>query len=228
MTKENQRLEVTLLPQVNLLPPEEYFKRQRRLSAKISAGVAIVGILAVLGAGVWSEFRVQGATEALETETERGNSLRIEKQKYAEVPVVKEQLARAVIAEQAGMYPEINWKQYTDSLVATLPEGITLESLDVNHADILLEPEESTDSLIQTHPDRVGSITLVARSATYPDTVAWLRSFASIPGLIEPRVQSIQYDAINNTQESYLVTLTVDLTSEAYTGRFLNKNEAQQ
>ena len=67
MAKENQRLEVTLLPQVNLLPPEEYFKRQRRLSAKISAGVAIVGILAVLGAGVGSEFRVQGATDALET-----------------------------------------------------------------------------------------------------------------------------------------------------------------
>lgn len=228
MAKEAQKLEITVLPQVNLLPPEEFVKRSRRLSVKISGAVASIGILAVVAAGVFTEIQVSNAQSALDTETQRGLALQREKAKYAEVPVVLEQINRAVLADALAKSADINWKAYSDALVATLPDGITLESVTVYHTNVIEDATESKDSIVLENPDRVGNITLVGRSAGFPNTEEWLASFAQIPGLVEPRLVVNELSSPSPGQESYEVTLTVEITSDAYTNHSQVNGETQQ
>lgn len=227
MAKATQKLEIPLLAQVNLLPPEVEEKRARINFMKLGGIIAATGILVAVGWGVYTEIQVSNAEDALNAERDRGTALLREKQKYIEVPIVLNQLTRSWTAEVIGMTNEVNWKSYTEGLIAVLPEGSTIDTISVDAATLFEDAQASEDSLAQEN-QRVGQMIITGRSPVIPDSGTWLTALEQIPGFIEPRLAVSTYDALNPGQESYTYTITIQLTPDMYSGRFSAPGEAQE
>ena len=221
MAKATQKLEIPLLAQVNLLPPEVEEKRARINYMKLAGVIATTGILVAVGWGVFTDIQVSNAEDALNTELDRGIALLQEKQKYVEVPIVLDQLTRSKTAEIIGMATEVNWKSYTDGLIAVLPEGSTIETISVDAATLLQDVQASDESLAP-ESEHVGQMIITGRSPVIPDSGTWLTALEQIPGFIEPRLAVSTYDAVNPGQENYTFTITIQLTPDIYSNRFIN------
>lgn len=227
MAKANQRLEIPLLAQVNLLPPEVEEKRARVNFMKLAGVIAGVGIIAAVGWGIFTEMQVSNAEEELNVELNRGTKLLVEKQKYAEVPIVLDQLTRSKTAEIVGMATEVNWKSYTDGLIAVLPEGSTIDTIGVE-AMTLLESAPASDESLAPEDQHIGQMIITGRSPVVPDSGTWLTALEQIPGFIQPRLAVSTYDAPSPNQESYTFTITIQLTPDIYSNRFITQGETQE
>lgn len=226
-TEERQRTQprvvapapVTLLsPRVNLLPPEVREARELRRTRRWLA----IGLLGVVGAcglawggGMVVQAQTQDDLTMAQAETGR---IAAQTQQYAELQSTQAELDRAANLRRAAMTSDVEWSQYLWSLAITAPEGVSFESV-VLEATSAVGTEEQVAAPSTTVETGFGAMTVVARSATLPDTSTWLEQLRSIPGVVDAWVSSAAYSGEDGTV-FYRVQLTATLTDAAMSGRF--------
>lgn len=204
------------LPQVNLLPPEVRAARGLRV-LKRWLGVSLV-LTVVLCLGGFAFGLLSAGTAAAELVVAQENTARIqaEQLKYAEVPQVLGALDTARSARELGMSTEVQWKGYLDAIAAVLPADVSVESYTVTGATPMTAPALAADPL---QGPSVGQVQFTGRTATLPDTAAWLDALDSIPGFADAWVSAAAVTATETTTY-YTVEATVQFTDAAYAQRF--------
>jgi len=205
------------LAQVNLLPPEIRASRALgRVKRGLAFGLVAVLVLAALGYAA-AVLRVGSARDQLAIAEADGAQLTEDQQQYAEVPVVLGQLASLDGAREQGFSTEITWKPYLGAILAVMPAGVSLSSIDIVGATPMLA------SAVPTDPLQAPSVTRIAfagRSATVPDTGGWIDALNSIPGFSDAWVASVTVAEDESSGVYYSVSSSVQVTDLAYADRF--------
>ncbi|WP_435299996.1 PilN domain-containing protein [Timonella sp. A28] len=211
------------LPQVNLLPIEIIEKRNlKELKVKIVFYLLI--LLVVLAAAFVfvkvEQAQAQGRYDDAVAETAR---LKAEELKYAEVPLVLNQIETQRAALRDGMYREVMWKEYIGAVAGTLPDDGIILDLAVEAATPNVAGPENTDGLQESS---VGQLSFKVNVLTVPDTSAWIDALNEIPGFSDARFASATYEKPNG-DVSYEFVGTVRITEDAYSGRFEPKTDEE-
>ncbi len=209
-------LGVTMLPQVNLLPPEVRAARglvHTKRWLAVTVGVVLILVALVYVFAALTRASVQNE---LTKEQEQTARLQTEMAKYAEVPQVLNNLDRIERARSLGTSTEIMWKGYLDAITAVLPANVSLDTFAVTAATPWTAPSPNQDPL---SPPSVGTITFTARTSTLPDNAAWLDALATIPNLANPTFASAAIMA-QEGDPYYIVSTTVQIQAGAFAQRF--------
>ncbi len=212
------------LPQVNLLPPEVSAARGIRRTQRLLA-LALVGVLALCALGWVGSMVVQGeAQDGLAQAQSDTSAIQTESQQYAEVPQVLQQLDQTEQAQQFGMAPEVLWADYVGAIVAVLPPDVKIESI----ASTLTSPVQAATLTTDTlqSGDSIGEMQVIGRTTTLPDTAQWIAGLDSVPGFDDTRLTSMVTAADTKDGSTfYRVTLVVQVTPDALSGRYLPGGE---
>lgn len=207
-----------LLPQVNLLPPEVRSARGLRVIQRWLA-ISLVVVLAVCAGMVGVAMLNQSNAQAeLEQSQQRTAELTAEVATYAEVPQVEAALDRAWNAQVLGMTTDVLWTERIGAIAAVLPVDMKIESFDVVMPSVI-DPSLTTENLLRPPPS--GTIALVLRSTTLPDSASLMRSLDAVPGFTsawEESAETAQDDG--DSAVYYRVKLSVLVTEDAFSGRF--------
>ena len=208
-----------VLPQVNLLPPE--IRAGRQLSnLKSWLGVALlITVLAAGGLVVTSQLSLRSAQDALANTEDENAALVARQAEYAEVPTVLNQLENTTNARLVAMAAEVDWRPYIMAIAATAPAGVSIDNLAVSPPGVgAVSTSGDISDLV------VAVVTFQGRSATLPDTAAWLDGLAAVPGLADPWFTSAGLQSQNDIGY-YAVTGTVNVTYEGLAMRFVPTEE---
>lgn len=214
-------------PQVNLLPPEIRASRslrrvKRLLVIVLAATVAVAGL-----AYLWAANEVRVANAALEAaEAETARILAAQKE-FAEVPQVLDQLAMATEARALGTSTEVLWRDYLDDLVASAPDDVAFESIDMSGATPMVAAEEWANPLLSEAPT---VLAFTGRAIKVPDTAAWIDALEEIPNFVDAYVTSVaiaEEDADGDKSSYYEVSGSVLVTRDAYASRFAEQQESE-
>ena len=116
-------LGATTQPQVNLLPPEIRSRRDLgRVKVRLGIGlvVLILALLAAFGYAILAERTASAELQVVQDEVVR---LQAEQIRYAEVPLVKGQIASALEGRELAMSTEVLWFDYLRAIQAVGPDG---------------------------------------------------------------------------------------------------------
>lgn len=202
--------------QVNLLPPEV---RSRRAlgKVKVQLGLALLLVVLLCGLGfVWASFQERGAASDLDAAKDDVQSLMDQQAKYADVPLVKGQVAAAEAARTFGMSTEVLWSDYIAKILAILPPNAKIESI----SSMMPSPMEA--GMVEVNPladPGVGSLTFTTRSPTIPDAATWIEGLDSIPGFSDA-VYSVAEIQDKDGTSYYETTSVVQVNETAFAGRF--------
>jgi hypothetical protein len=219
-TKQSRRSDVVTgvpsLPQVNLLPPEVRAARGL-VHIKRWLGLALVVVLVLVALGFVAALFAKGTADAelvdAQAETVR---LQAEEAKYAEVPLVVNDLRRSSEARELGMATEVFWKSYLDAIAAVLPANVGIESFTIAQATPTTEAPAAPDAIAE---QGIASISFASTAIGLPDNAAWLDALNSIPGFYAATAstETIGDDA---GTIAYSVSSTVQVDESVFALRF--------
>lgn len=216
------------VPQVNLLPPEI---RGSRSLARLKRLLLLVLLLVVVLAGmgyVWSTWQVSAAQDALAEQEAETQRLLAAQKEYAEVPQVLGALDATKEARTLGTTTEVMWAPYLTALVATAPEGIAFESIQMTGATPTMPAGLPTNPLQAVAPS---TLTFTGRSLVVPNTSEWIEQLESIENLTDAYVTSlaITEEDVDGTKTSYYeVTGSVQVTEAAFALRYAEQAEQEE
>jgi len=203
-------------PQVNLLPPEVRAARAFGSVRRLLIFAMLASAFVAVGVAVFATLQVSAAQKALEDEQNRTQLLLAQQAQFSEVPKVLKALREATEAREFGMRTDVLWADYLRAIATVMPDDVSIDRLTV-------ETEAPLQSLAPTQnplvDNGVARITFSTRSATIPDTSAWLDALESLPGFrdafftkhpLTERDGSIHYE----------VESTIELDAAVYSGRF--------
>lgn len=199
-------------PRANLLPPEIVLKRaQLKTRRALRVGVFFVFLATVAACvGVWALASVSQVQLSLAQD--RQAQLANEQLAYSEVREVQSTIATIEAGRQVGGSTEINWRDYLTLLQDSLPDGVSLKTVNIESGTPMAAFAQSDTPL---QGDRVAALTFTATSKTLPSIPDWLRSLAKLPGFVDATPGSV-------TQEegSYTAQVLMHIDSEAFSLRF--------
>lgn len=219
-SKAKDRLGAPEWAQVDLLPPEVLAGRKLSTTKRVLA-LSLVGTLALCGMGyVWSTFEVQSADERLADAESQAMTLRKERQKYAEVPVVLNAITDATAARFVGLSTEISWAPYVRAVSAVIPQGATITSVAIAQVSPSAMLAEVADPLLDAG---VGQVVFTVEVPTMPTAAEWKDALETIPGFMDATLQSA---AINEQDGDvfYELSTTVQVDESAFSLRFLDES----
>ena len=204
------------LPQVNLLPPEVRAARGLKVVKRI-LGLSLVGVLILIGGAYAASIMARaGAQDELADAQEDTLQLQAEESKYAEVPAVRKALDTTKMVRALGMATEVQWNGYLSAITAVLPVDASIETITLEAATPMSAPQAPASPL---QGPSVGMLTFTGRSATLPDTAAWIDALNSVPGFSDAWVTSALVEGADG-EPFYTVNSTVQVTAQAYAHRF--------
>lgn len=221
---ERKTVSVAAFPQVNLLPPEVRSARTLRSLKRYLAYGLIVVAIGCGGVVALASMNQGTAEDALAAEQQRTGDLQVQIAGYAEVPAVESALERAHSAQELGMTTDVLWSERIGAIAAVLPNDMKIESFDVAMPSVLDASVASDNPL---RPDPTGTIALVLRSTTLPDTAQLMDALDAIPGYESAWVGTVEA-AAEETTTFYRVELSLLVSSDAYSDRFSIQDDAQE
>lgn len=203
--------------QVNLLPPEIRARRAlQRASRWLLVGLSVLAA-ALVGGYVAASLQVSSAGEELASAQAETMRLSQEQSVYADVPAVLGQLSTLQEARVQGLATEIDWSRHLQQVLAVMPETVSVSSVDVVGASPMLAVAPPADPL---HGPSVSRIAFTGRSASVPDTAAWVDALNSVPGFSDAWVSGVTRAQDDAHGVHYQVTSSVQVTEAAFTHRF--------
>lgn len=208
------------VPQVNLLPPEI---RAARSLGRVKRLLALLLVVAVVVAGLGYVFALNEASRAqaeLSREQDETRRLIAAQAEYAEVPQVLGALEAVTRAREIGSSTEVMWRSSLVSLVETLPDDVSFESITMTSATPMLAPTPPTSPLVAPTPI---TILFSGRSPVLPDTAEWIEALESIENFQDAYVTSAsitEEDDDGVMTPYYEVQGSVQVTEEAFALRF--------
>jgi hypothetical protein len=217
--KTTDTIAVGGVPRADLLPLEIRREHKgRKTRRKLVWSVVAVVLLVFVGTGASYYFALTSQLSLLAAQ-ERTNELLAEQSKYSEVRVVQEELADVEAAQRVGAGTEIDWKAYLDLVEASLPNGVAILAVDIEGASPLLDYEQPTGPL---QGMRVATLTFGAATETLPNTDAWLRALAELPGYTDANPDSI---TIDDATGLYKTVISMHIGEGAWSERFVPEDE---
>lgn len=206
-------------PRVDLLPPEVQKERKGKVTRR-RLGLGVIGVLAivVVGTGAATALAFQARTQLL-AEQEGTADLLAQQTKYIEVRKVQDRVDFVKVAQQVGASTEIDWKKYLDDVQATLPAGVTIDTVNIDSATPLAVYTQPTAPL---QGARVATVSFTAKSATLPDVPTWLNALATLPGFADALPGSVTLDEATG---AYTVSITMHINDAAFAQRFIVKGK---
>lgn len=221
-TRRPDAVPVDTWPQVNLLPSEVTQGRKLQSTKKLLVLlVAVVVLISALGYVGSLVLASQAADELAGVKAETAR-LQEEKAQYAEVPQVLGAIQRAESARMQATAGEILWPTYLEALRAVTPTGVSYDTLSVNVGSVAQPYAGSTDPLADM--TAIGQVSFTARSATMPDTAAWIDDIGTVAGFSNPWFSSAAITEDDGVVY-YQVEATVDLLPSVLAGRFFPEAE---
>lgn len=209
-------------PQVNLMPPEILEGRhlivlKRKLLWSI---VALVVLLVVVYAFAFL-MRMQ-AESRHDDAVAVADQLMLEKKKYSPVTQVQKEITTTEKARTFVLSTEVDWTSYAYAIQAVLPEGVTIESMEIKGIAPGEDLAEGSDDLTQSG---IAVISFSAISDTLPDASEWIDALQSVPGLATANLQSSVLQD-ENGEVTYKVSATVQVTEDALANRTFADEDA--
>ena len=206
-------------PRVDLLPPEVHAgKRARSLQRGLRLGIfAVVALAVAATGGAW--FLASVAHGSLVSAQARTAGLLALQAEFAEVRDVKTNVAVAQAAQQVGVSTEIDWKSYILQLQATLPAGVTINTVDSSSASPITD---FAQSVVPLEGGRIGTLTFSASSPTLPSIPTWLNGISTMTGFVDAVPNSVNLEV----DGTYSASITMHINSNAYSGRFAAEKAA--
>ena len=203
-----------VLPRVNLLPPEIAERaRAKKIKAGLGGGLLlVVGLVAALYASAAGS--VHEATAELEVATATGTALRADKAEYADVEAVYARAAAAEAMLTQAMGEEVRYSQYLNDLSLTVPDNVWLTSVTFAQT-----PTVTAAVGAGTGEPAIGTVTFSGVAFSHDDVAVWLDSLAGQKGYQNPYFTDSTKGLIGK-RETVAFTSTVELTSDALSGRF--------
>ena len=190
-------------PRVDLLPPEVRAGQSDRKVRRWFILGALLALVVVVGGYALATLVAVQAQSALDQAQARTDDLLAQQQQYAEVRNVQRQLDIAGAASRVGSSTEIDWADYARKIIAKLPAGVGIVSID---ADSATPTAPFQQAAVPLQPARIAGLVLTASSPTLPNISDWLDGLHAIAG-----VADVVTSTIVTPEGAYLVTLTVHL-----------------
>ena len=218
----SEGLVVAPFAQVNLLPNEIVQARSLKTLKRL-LGVALLGVVAVLFVAVAAVVVMEkGAQDDLAEAQVTTDILKIEEQKYAEVPRVLNALSTAKLARLTGFSTEVLWTPYLDAITAVMPAGVSINSFTMSGATPMATEPPVANPL---QDPRVNTITFTMRSLTLPDTAQLMDGLDGIYGFGDAWVSNATITQAEDGTVYYDVAASVEIRSTAYANRFTGEVE---
>ena len=205
------------LPQVNLLSPEtrvaQAFTRVKRWLV-----VGLVVVLALVAAAYGAALIQAKSADSTLADAQRETARLTAQQKtYAEVPTVLNKLNALSTAREQAFSTDVQWTPYIYAIFAVMPKDVKISAIEVSVATSTPASSPSADPL---QGPSVETIKFAGRTATLPDTAAWVDALNSIPGFQDAWVSSAQTGESTKDGTFYDVQSSVQVTTAAFSHRF--------
>jgi len=202
------------MPKVDLLPLSirvlDKQKRARRTMRLAAVGVAVIVFAGTAGAWYLNMTAQQELAEAQSAST----SLLQQQSQYSDLVTVNRQIDLTTAAQAVGGATDVNWRDYLATLQSTLPSGVVLKTVTIDSAAPGTTYEQSTTPL---EGMRVATLTFTAISPSLPDVPNWLNGLRTLDAFVDATPNSVQLDDTDNT---YLVEITMHVNADIYSNRF--------
>ncbi|PZU39040.1 MAG: hypothetical protein DI573_08145 [Microbacterium sp.] len=207
-------------PRVNLLPRAETERRERAAMIR-RWGWGLVGALAavlVLSGGSYA--LTLAAEQRLAAAGSRTTDLLAQ---LATLQDVRQALAtetELTAFRAEAMATDLRWEDMLDTLVRTLPPGVTLSGFDlaVGAAPAAGSPESASA------PGLSGALTL--ESPTPIDIAPAVRALRAIPGALSADAREVMAETGEGDARTYTYQLTLVLDQSLYTGVYADPDES--
>lgn len=218
-SKRSESLMIGGEPRVDLLPPEVRAARQgKRMRSSLVFGVIGLAVIVVLATGGTSLLALDAQVQ-LAAEQGRTGVLLAQQGKFLDVRKVQDQVKLVQAAQQVGVSTEIDWKAYLNSVQATLPANVTIDTVTVDSASPLAIYAQPTAPL---QGARVATLTFSAKSPALPQVPVWLDALATLPGFADAVPGTVTLDP---TLGVYTVNITMHINEAAFDKRFATKGK---
>jgi Tfp pilus assembly protein PilN len=210
------------LPRVNLLPPEieeqrRFRKVQTGLGLAALASVGVVGALLLLANG-----QVNDAQKDLDAENSRTTVLQTQTAKYAEVPLVYDQVEAAEAQLGEAMSKEVRWSYFLNDLSLATPRKVWLTSMTVTQDMGVAADAAAVSGDVNYLQAGVGNIVFEGKGYGHNDVAAWLDALAKQKGLTQPYFTVSDVEKIGD-EDVVKFSSQATITEDAFSGRFTGK-----
>lgn len=204
----------TVMPRVNLLPPEFAAKRELRRTQIGVVALSAVAMAVVAAAGAVL-FIVNASIEANANKAEaQVMAVRGEISKYSDVPRYFNAVDAAKQAQTAALRDEVLWYQYLNDIALSYPKAVWLNNLTFSNAAPGAGNPLATQGL--------GSVSVSGGGYEYSDVASWMETLDRTAGFTD---SSFANSLRTSTNEKLHVdfqssaTVTFDARSGRYTGK---------
>lgn len=215
-TKSAPSYLTSTLPQVNLLPPEVRAARGLVVTKRWLVAVLSMVLCTAAVGYTGATFSLQSAQTDLAAAQQEAAVLSTEEARYADVPVVVNNLERSESSRTIAMSSEVLWKGYLDAIAAVLPVNVSIDTFAVTQGSASMAAPVPPDLLAA---QGVASITFTSFATTLPDDANWLDALNSIPGFYAATMTSAGLGEDAGVV-AYAVSSSVQVDLSAYSGRF--------
>ena len=206
----------SLLPRVNLLPPEIAEKRQFRriqlaLGSAVLASVGVVGLLFVS-----ANHSVSSAQTDLDSANSQGTALQAEAAKYRNVTAI---YAAAEAAQQqltVAMGDEVRYSQMLNDLSLTIPSNVWVTNIGYTSA---AAPAAGAATTVATTTPPVGTFSVTGVGFSHDDVAQWLEAVAGLKTYDSPYFSS-SAESLLGTRKIVTFTSTANVTQKARSNRY--------
>jgi hypothetical protein len=200
-------------PRANLLPPEVRQSDRARSVRRIFVMLVILTVVVVSGGYAASAFRAAQAQGGLDVANARTLTLHQEMAKYAEATSLSKLVKTVTSAQEVAGSKEVLWDTYYDAIVSLLPAGVTLVSG-------TMVGQFPWDAAMRVNgplrEPRVATISFVLSSANIIDETTVVRRLSELGGFGDASADTLTLIV----DEDYSLAVTLNLSSEALSGRF--------
>lgn len=199
-------------PRANLLPPEIILKRTQ-LKTRRGLRVGVVAVAIAVAAGCLGSVAFSTAAQ-VQADAAQQELLALQNQQleFAEVKGLRDTAASIKAGQQVGASTEIDWRDYLTQLQATLPAGVTIDTVSIDEGTPMTAFVQATGPL---QGKRVASLAFTASSAGIPSTSEWLRAMAKLPGFVDATPGSVTL-----AEGSYKAEVLMHINTDAFSLRF--------
>jgi len=208
-------------PSVQLLPPSVRDRAATRSRMRTGVLFIILGFIVAAALVAAGTLRSAQAAQSLADANNHTTELIAQQAQYADAVALDRLITQAEQLQLSATEFEVDWGPLVKRLIAKLPAGAEILSIDALGYEpwLPLPTEDDEDSLEGT----VAGIQITLTSATVQDATNFSRSLASLKGF---GVSAIGTVAVG-IDGRVATTLAIVLTSEAVSGRFVDEEEEE-
>ena len=204
---------------VNLLPPEiAEGKRALRLRGQMVLLAATAVVVAVAATGLTAFLAAAAQARLLAAQDETIQILQ-EQGEFVEARTLAQRVDTVKAAQLTGTLTEIEMQKLIRAVDATVPGGVLVLSFAIDSGSPIEEFPLPTSPLERP---RIATLTLTAAVPNLDTIEQWTVGLKGLDGFADIFVTTASRDEVTG---GYEVTMTLNLNSDVYRGRFLPADE---